>query len=318
MLIRPLPVITLFIDALSRSLQEISPSARLTSRQKIGLSFIIAGILVTETLNWALFERRSLKQVKVSRLRWLFCSAKISWEHLLEASIKNILQEYGISEGVLSIDDTDKQRSKKTVKIPDAHKVKNKATGGYFNGQEMLFMILITDCVTFPVGFRFYTPDPELSQWRKKNKALKKEGIPSKQRPKRPAPNHERYPSKQALGLSLLREFVTSFPTLRIKGVLADALYGTQDFMDQAVKITHGAQIISQLRSNQCISTRKSKTSLKKYFARQTGVETHITIRGGKNKRVTLLAARLFVKAHDHKRRFVVALKYDNRVVYLK
>ena len=33
-------------------------------------------------------------------------------------------------------------------------------------------MVVVTNVATFPVDFRFYTPDPVLSAWRKKNKAL--------------------------------------------------------------------------------------------------------------------------------------------------
>jgi hypothetical protein len=97
---------------------------------------------------------------------------------------------------------------------------------------------------------------------------------------------------------------------IKYKGVLADALYGTRDFMDKASSLTHGAQVISQLRSNQCVLSKKSKTSVDKFFARQSGVKTQLTIRGGKTQQVTLLALRLKVKAHA-KRRFVIALKYE-------
>jgi hypothetical protein len=45
------------------------------------------------------------------------------------------------------------------------------------------------------------------------------------------------------------------------------------------------------------------------------GVVSELTIRGGKKKRVTMLAARLKVKAHG-KRRFVIALKYEGETEY--
>jgi hypothetical protein len=35
------------------------------------------GMVMTETLNWAAFERRSLKKAKSSRLRWIFYRSKI-------------------------------------------------------------------------------------------------------------------------------------------------------------------------------------------------------------------------------------------------
>ncbi|OED44402.1 hypothetical protein AB833_01665 [Chromatiales bacterium (ex Bugula neritina AB1)] len=54
---------------------------------------------------------------------------------------------------------------------------------------------------------------------------------------------------------------------------------------------------------------------MKDYFDRQKGVETQLIIRGGKAKKVTMLAARLYVKAHG-KYRFVVALKYEGEEEY--
>ncbi len=113
----------------------------------------------------------------------------------------------------------------------------------------------------------------------------------------------------------MIREFVDYFPEVVIKGVLADALYGTGKFMDEAAALAGHAQVVSQLRSNQKVASRNSEATLSDYFARQKGVETQLIIRGGKEKRVTMLAARLSIKAHN-KRRFVVALKYEDEEEY--
>lgn len=314
-LIRPLPVITTFIDALSDSLKTLKPSAQLTAKQKAVLGAMIAGIIVTETLCWAAFERRSLGKFKSTRLCWIFYSAKIAWHSLLQASIRNILNHYNIDNGTLDFDDTGKKRSKRTTRIAGAHKIKDKATGGYFNGQELVFMVLVTDTITFPVGFRFFVPDPALSAWRKQDKQLKQKGVAKRDRPKRPTPDHHRYPTMQALALEMIQEFVDAFAEVKIKGVLADALYGTREFMENASAITGGAQVVSQLRSVQKVASRNSEATVKEYFARQKGVETQLIIRGGQSKRVTMLSARLYVKAHD-KRRFVVALKYEDEEEY--
>ena len=315
MLVRPVSLITDFINGLNRSLESIKASTKLTTRQKTGLTLIIAGIIATETLNWAAFGRRSMGAAQPSQLRWIFYNAKIKWHLLLQASVKQILSSYGVNSGVLVADDTGKKRTKRTSRIPGAHKIKDKATGGYYNGQELVFMVLVTDTVTFPVDFRFYTPDPKMTAWRKENRKLKKLGVPARERPAQPTVNHARYPTMQALTLDMIRSFTSAFPDVRIKSVLADALYGTGEFMDQASVLTGGAQIVSQLRSTQIVSSRHSSTNLKAYFSRQSGVETRLIIRGGQEKPVTMLAARLPVKAHG-KRRFVVALKYSGEDEY--
>ena len=127
MLVRPLTLVTDFIGSLDQSLVTIKPTARLTARQKAGLVLIMVGIIVTEALNWAAFERRSAGKVKPSQLRWIFYNAKISWHLLLQASVRQILATYKITTGTLVIDDTGKKRTKRTSLIPGAHKVKDKA-----------------------------------------------------------------------------------------------------------------------------------------------------------------------------------------------
>ena len=315
-LIRPLPAVTAFLDALNNSLKSICSSAQLSKSQKVALGVFIMGIVVTKAINWAAFERRSLGKFKTTRLCWMFYKAEIAWHKLLQASVRNILLSYGIKNGTLAADDTGKKRTKRTSKIDGAHKVKDKSTGGYFNGQELVFMVFVTEIATFPVGFRFYVPDPALSAWRKKDKSLRKQGVQKKERPVRPEPDHVHYPTMQSLTLDMLQEFVDAFPEIKIRGVIADALYGTGDFMDKATAITGGAQIISQLRTNQKVSNRShSEVALKTYFARQKGVQTQLMIRGGKEEQVTMQAARLYVKAHG-KRRFVIALKYEGEEDY--
>ncbi len=148
----------------------------------------------------------------------------------------------------------------------------------------------------------------------KKNANQKKVGIPAKDRAKRPEPNPE-YPSKQSLALELLEQFAKHHPVVKVQAVLADALYGNAHFMDEASKTTSCSQVISQLRKNQLVRSRGKNIPLTKYFSRSSGVETTLIIRGGEEKQVTLLAARMVVKSHK-KKRFVIALKYKGETDY--
>lgn len=313
MLIRPLSHIVAYVTLLNESLKQIS-SKELTKSQRYWLVAVLMGLIVTGSFNWAAFERRSLGEFKESRLRWIFNRAKIAWEKLLQASIAYILSNYDLKEGVLVLDDSDKMRSRNTTKISGVHKVKDKKTGGYFEGQEFVFLLLVTNKITIPVGFQFYVPNPAIKKWKEVIKAQKKAGIPAKNREKYPAmdPN---YPSKQMLGLELLKTFSQNHTNITVKAVLADALYGNQEFMDKAAEITHCSQVISQLRKNQLVRYCGKDISLSTYFSRTTGVETEVVVRGGETKKVTVLAARLRVKSHG-KKRFVVALKYEGETEY--
>src|SRR5712664_4181690 len=85
----------------------------------------------------------------------------------------------------------------------------------------------------------FYQPAPELSAWYKREKALKKQGVPKQQRPPKPVPNPH-YPPKEQLALRLLETFKAQHPHLRVHGIMADALYGTATFVDGASALFGG------------------------------------------------------------------------------
>ncbi len=207
-------------------------------------------------------------------------------------------------------DDTEKKLRSRTNCIPKIHKIKYKKTGGYFNGQELIFLLLVTKTITFPVGFCFYMPDPNRRSWKQQNKKLKQQGISKQNRPKRPPPN-SKYPTKPELTVQMIQDFVSTFPDFKVDSVLADALYGMTKFMDIASKLTKNAFVLSQLRCHQLVKNRNGQwVSVQKYFERQSGVERNDMIRGGKNVPVIMLGARLIVKAHG-KLSEVVALKYD-------
>ena len=313
-IVKPLPFVTTFIDALNEALQESTPGWGLSRSQKAWLSFCILAILVTNSVCWAKFERASLGRYSLAALSWMFRYSKIPWERILPMSVRVILRRYGITQGCLDIDDTDKKRSKVTRKIAYVHKLKDKTSGGYIQGQCLVFLVLVTPQITFPVGFAFYMPDPALSAWYKEEKKLKKQGVPSRQRPPKP-PRNPAYPTKGELALRLLRQFRSHHPTVKIKNVNADTLYGTQAFLDEASALFDTTQVVSQIRSNQNVRFRNRKLSVEKHFTRYPGTPQEITLRGGKKVTVLVGSARLYVCAH-HKKRFVMALKYEGEETY--
>ncbi len=247
--LKPLSLCEEFISQLNLSLSQIS-SKRLSRSQRIWLSICITGILLTNTVCWKRFERATIGKYSSGALSKMFRKCKIDWDKLLTASVFGVLKSYGITQGVLALDDTDNKRCKKTTKIGMAHKVKDKGTGGYFNGQEILFLVLITNKVTIPVGYKFYMPQPSMSLWRKENSRLKKLGLPKKERPSKPAVDDKTYPSKQKVALLLLQQFAVDFPGIKIQCVLADALYGARSFFSRAKDLL-GVQIVSQVKRNQ-------------------------------------------------------------------
>jgi len=231
------------------------------------------------------------------------------------ASVTLILRRHNITEGELVLDESDRARSKRTKRIHKVHKQKHKASGGYVNGQTVVLLLLVTQSITFPVGFAFYMPNPALTARTKEDKRLKKEGVAKKERPAKPERN-SLYPTKTQLALRLLQAFKDNHDAIKIKAVLADALYGDAGVMDKAAQIFDSTQVVSQLHDNQVIEYRGKKMNLKRYFnAINKGIEITLRIRGGKDVKATVSSARLKVLAHG-KKRLVIALKYEGESDY--
>lgn len=310
----PLPFITEFIEGINEIIGTYRPGCSLSLIQKSWLSFCIMAVFITNSVCWAKFERAGLGQYSVQALSWMFRNSKIPWDFLLTAGVRLLLKRFGITEGSLVTDDTDRKRSKKTVKISRVHKLKDKTTGGFVMGQCIVFLIFVTPKITVPAGFSFYMPDPGLTEWNKQKKELKKAGIPEKDHPRKPRKN-SKYPTKQETALNLMKQFRDSFPEIRIRCVSADALYCTGKFMDTASSCFGGAQVISQLKKDQNVVFRNKKISVSEYFAKYPGVPQKIRIRGGDEITVIMGSARLRVCSHG-KKRFVIALKYEGEDDY--
>ena len=303
-----------FIGELDEGLRVHGPRNRLSKIQQGWLGFCLMGIILTNSICWARFERLSLVKYKIAALSWMFRKSKLPWRLMLQIGVGLIVKRYGITEGVLVTDDTDHHRSKKTPKLFRTHKIKDKGSGGYINGQNIVLLMLVTGKVSIPVGFEVYQPDPKKQAWVKEDKRLQKQGVKKKDRPPVP-PNNPEYPSKSQLVLRLMAQFRNSHSQVTVKAIAADALYGQADLMDAASALFDGVQVISQLRQNQNIQVRNRTQSLSQYFASHPGVEQKLSIRGQEPIIATVGSLRVKVCAHE-KKRFVIALKYPGEQDY--
>src|SRR6267154_761174 len=198
---KPAPFVRAFIEAVDNAIRAHHPNHAMSATQRAWLAFCVTAVLVTNSICWARFERASLGTYSLAALSWMFRHSKIPWDHLLVASVRVILRHHGITSGSLVIDDTDNQRSKAAKALAYLYKLRDKESGGYIWGQSLVFLVLVTPKISLPVGFVFYQPAPELSAWYKQEKVLKKQGVPHKQRPPKPAPTPA-YPPKEQLAPS--------------------------------------------------------------------------------------------------------------------
>ena len=203
---QPAPFASAFVEAVDQAIRAQSPSNGLSAMQRTWLAFCITAVLVTNSICWARFARASLGTYGLAALSWMFRHSKSPWDQLLVASVRVILRHHGITSGSLIVDDTDNPRSKSAKALAYLYKLRDKESGGYLWGQSLVFLVLVTPKISIPVGVVFYQPAPELSAWYKTVKALKKQGVSPKQRPRKPAP-HPQYPTKEQLALRLLEPF---------------------------------------------------------------------------------------------------------------
>jgi hypothetical protein len=244
----------------------------------------------------------------------MFRHSKISWDRLLPASVQLILKKYKIQGGYLVVDDKDISRSKNAKELYRLHKIKDKKTGGYLLGQNMVLLYFVTEKISIPVGFSFYAPDPEQKEWHHTIKRLKKNRIDKSLWPTKPEPLLD-YPKKYQLAIKLLEDFKKSFPNMKIKAVLADALYGHLPFIQGVETIWKGVQIITKMRKNQRIVHQNKVYANHGYFSFHGGCKQEITVRGKEKKMVIAGGGGLYVPSHFTKR-LVIAVKYEDEKDY--
>lgn len=301
------PFIREYINSLNETLKNHLNGRELSRIQSLWLQFVILGMLVTNSLCWSKFERFGLNAYGKSALCWMFKQASIAWEVLLQGSVIHILSKYNIKAGILVIDDTDRERSKNVTQIGKAHKIKDKKTGGCFLGQNIVLLILVSDEITIPVGFRFYEPDPKLTSWRKEEARLVQKKVEKKHRPVKPEKNPA-YPTKLELAGQLVNEFAINHPACQVRAVISDAAYSTDDFISTCSEYCKTAQIVSEIKSNQLVFFNKKYIKVSDLFANYMGTTEEVTLRAN-SQTITYRSAKLKLKAHGGKKRYIYCIE---------
>jgi hypothetical protein len=299
-----------FVNSLSSGLAAHNPLYRLTKKQMYWLKFCLMGVLLSNSINWSAYSRLSFGRYKLGALSWMFRCSKINFEALLSQSIVHILETYDVNSGHLIYDDTDNERSKNASHIHGLGKQKDKKSGGYFQGQNIMFCLLVTSKVSIPVGFAFYENDPAWLAWHKEEERLIKKGVPKAHRPAEVERDYTKYPTKQQVSLALGKKFKALLPQFNVLSVMADCFFGTKTWADGMSSIFPKAQIISQLKSNQLITYQNVTYNLSNYFKTRATIVSKIVIRAGKSLKIYYSSVIAKVNAHD-KKRLIVAYKYE-------
>lgn len=308
------PFIKQFLKDVSNEMEKIDKNFKLSAIQIAWLAFCITGILVTGTFCWAKFERYSLGRYSIAALSWMFRKSNIVWSWLFSSAVLVILKKYDIKKGHLLIDDSDHQRSKSTNSIAHVHKIFDKKTAGYFMGQNIVFLLFVSETITIPVGFKFYKPDPKKQAWNKEDERLRSQHVPKSKRPPQP-PEDPNFPSKITIAHQLISDFQTHFPEITITSASADAAYGSSNFFTEVNQTYPNVQTISQLKSNQNVLYKGMWKPISEVMDAMTPLISTLTIRGRSSQQVQYVAARLKVQSHGVKR-LIVAIKYETETEY--
>jgi hypothetical protein len=304
-----------YISDLSLNLSAHDASYRLSFCQRKWLGFCLTCLLLSNEINWACYSRLSFGYYKISALSWMFRHSKINFELLFILSVAHILSVYGLTEGHLIFDDTDNERSKNALFIHGLGKQKDKKSGGYFLGQNIMFMLLVTPKVTLVVGFKFYENDPSWQAWKKNDTQLRTKKVDKAHRPDEVLRDFVKYPTKSELSIQLAGAFKQHYPNFNIISIMADCFFGTKDWTLGMSSHYPKAQIISQLKSNQVINYQNKDYALSTYFNRRAAISSTTVIRGGKTVPIYYSSVIAKVQAHGTKR-LIIAYKYHGEAEF--
>ncbi len=304
-----------YVDELSDELERQGHPPML-ERQRYWLAFCITGTVVTNVLNWRRFERASAGEYDDRAIGAMFKDSPILWPQLLGASMRVLMNKYGVTEGSLVIDDTERKRSRSTKTIFGVHKMKDKKTNGYIMGQELVVLVLVSKKITLPVGFWFYLPDPVLKAWKENDDALKEQGVAKASRPAKPKRSKD-FPTKQGIGMRLVRQFRhRTASKVNVKAILADAAYMSGFWIAECSKVYPKAQVISQIKKDQLVRAGdRPPVTAEAYFSSVPAKTLDVSLRGLPPKPCTMASGRLHVQSLG-RTLHIVALKYDDEQDY--
>src|SRR5512144_360411 len=114
----PLPFVRAYLETLDEQLRpDRSDQRGLSRRQRHWLGFCLMGMMITQSLCWARFERFSAGRYSAWALRWMFRHANLPWRWLWRGSVTLVWQRYGIRQGVLILEDLTNPGAKVTERI---------------------------------------------------------------------------------------------------------------------------------------------------------------------------------------------------------
>jgi hypothetical protein len=202
------------------------------------------------------------------------------------------LRHQGITSGNRGLADTDNPRAPSAKALAYLYTLRDQDSGGSLWGQSLVLRFFVTPKLSMPVGVVVYQPAPELSAWYSTDTALTKQGVPTPQRPRTPAPNPQ-YPTTAQLARRVLETVKAQHPDVRIHAVMAAALYGTATFVAGASARLRGVHVIAPIRSHQNMRVGTRDQHVADDCATHPGTPYASRIRGGEEVGAIVGSARV-------------------------
>ena len=268
-------------------------------------------LFITATSLLSLFKITNISRFYIGKVTAGAFYAALSrsasiFSKLFFGAIKLLFVKYEIKELAIAIDDTDRERSKNCKILPYVKKAICKATGGWIQAQNIVFIVLVTDKITIPIWFCFHRPA-------NLTKEQKKQCRRNSKKTKEFDPKYRTKTDLACIGLFVVSRMLKTIEAqlginINVSCILGDNGYACPKVQIAANKYFE-TQYISKANPDQKVMSRGKEHSLSSFFERFKSQSKTIELRSGKLN-VEYKAARVFVKRYQRKV-LVVAIRYD-------
>jgi hypothetical protein len=232
--------------------------------------------------------------------------ANIPASQLFWGALKLTIKNFKVSIVSIVIDDTERERSKNCNLLPFVRKAVCKATGGWIQAQNIVFILLVTEYVTIPVWFCFHRP----ARLTKEQKEI------TRKRPKKIKEFDSKYRTKvelACLGLAIVARILRRLEhelnlTLKVSCVTGDNGFASAS-IQVAVSKLFNCSYLSKANPKQNVIVKTVVISLESFFTRISSITRTIHIRG-RAVSIEYRSARVFVSSFNRKV-LVVSMRYS-------
>lgn len=284
----------------------ISANVSLSNKQTALISKLLTGMILLGSFKLSKIAALFLLQTSPHAMHGMLRRSGIPFRLLFWGGLKLMFQTFGIRTTTVQIDDTERVRSKNCKILPFVRKTICKVTGGWVQAQNIVFIVLVTDKVTFPCWFYFHRPAVL-------TKAQKKICKKNPKKIKEFDPSYRTKVDLAYVGLFVVSRMLKKLEkelgiSVQVKSVAGDNGFACSK-IQQAVTKYFGCQYVSKANPNQKVMSRGKSLSLGNFFKRIGHIKSTVSIRG-RDIPLEYKAARVFISSYGRKV-FVVAVRYQ-------